>query len=339
MIKLPNLTSLYFHGLSKSAASDTFDLPDGPYDIAEDSCSFEHIFLDNSALGNPHEFRKAVESAPKSLKSLTISASEANDMDGWLSCASETLVLYQTSDLRGYRCNLYRPDELCTLPKNLETAVVDPEDIFLDEYGYRGYGCLYNANNWVEPFQFFTERHDIDYIPSSIETLVLQRPSGRLSEAEADQIDDAIVAILARRSVYYRHCSKCRPRCRNYFPHLKAIYLGALEDEQEYGSKEPRRRVWFQNAIRAGRQQGIDIHTRTTRSRPFHEIVFPTPPNPRDLKFVPESVKEDLRGPRAFDVYSGTWGPPGCGNCGLCSTCLRRYDAAVWKELDKASQR
>jgi hypothetical protein len=40
-----------------------------------------------------------------------------------------------------------------------------------------------------------------------------------------------------------------------------------------------------------------------------------------------------------FDVYTGRWVPPKCGNCGKCEKCLEQYDASVWKEVEDELER
>lgn len=119
--------------------------------------------------------------------------------------------------------------------------------------------------------------------------------------------------------------SSARPTTefKRSFPNLKAIDLSEL-DEKAFAPR--RRKRWFSKAIAAGRKFGVDVHTRTTRGRPFHQVGFPKPPTMTTTKFAEDVV---------FNIYMGKWAPPKCGNCGTCEYCLRQYDASVWKEVEE----
>jgi hypothetical protein len=46
------------------------------------------------------------------------------------------------------------------------------------------------------------------------------------------------------------------------------------------------------------------------------------------------SASSSVERPLVFNMYTGKWGPPNCGNCGKCDACLEQYDASVWKEIE-----
>lgn len=336
IIKLPNLVSLYWHGLSNHVGNETLDRDTSDVSascgVISGTRSVRHIFIDGSIL-HSRSLRDPILSAPRALKSITVSNNLERDISRWFNGGCDTVMVYRTDDERGgYECNLHRPDESLTISPRI--LFIDPIAFFLDEFSAgdrdRHGSCEYRTpdhprrrhRQWTEPLHFFADRIKQGLLPPSVETIVLDRLFSGLNEVEADLVDDAVVAMIAARSTHLAH--------------LKAIYMAALEDEPSRGydgfqGVQPRTRRWFKNAIRAGRNAGIDVHTSTTRGKCFHEKDFPKPPNRADLKFVP-----DDEGPLEFDVYSGEWGPPSCGNCGGCSVCLHRYAAEVWQEVDQA---
>lgn len=176
-------------------------------------------------------------------------------------------------------------------------------------------------------------------IPNSVEVLVLgTRTQGRspLSEKEAEFFNHAVARLIETGAAnYLREVRRTHSSCqcgrhtppkfvRGSLPNpIKAVYLESMDDKD--GTKARHKR-WFSKANAAGWKHGVDVHTRTTRGRPYHQIEFPKSP------FVASN------GPASsslvFNVYTGKWGPPGCGNCGKCEACLEQYDASVWKEIE-----
>jgi hypothetical protein len=344
---LPHINSLYCFGLWIEWVNiDEQDDDRGDwYEIAKGSSSIQHMFLDG-AYGDYPPMRKII-SGCKQLKSLTIAGSRLNDVDAVVEAAGrcyqqslETLMIYETEDLVEYRCRTFTPGAMERLT-SLRTIYVDASDVMLDALGDRDpdteCDCGCDEHEWISDHEEFIEFFMEAAFPESMEVLILGTQGlSELSEGDANLLDQGITTMIE-----FGRAAECgneeedqaagnavKPaavfeRC---FPNLKAIYLSSL-DEKDYRNYPPgRRKRWFSNAIAAGRKFGVDVHTRSTRGRPFHQVDFPKPPTWTSHN----SAEEDL----VFDVYTGKWEAPKCGNCGTCEDCLDQYDASVWKEVE-----
>lgn len=351
-MQLPNLHSIYFHGMRQDIEEQTADDRDGtlaPYTVSQGSSSLQHIFLDD-VLGLSWKFREVMVTGCAKLKSLTITNSEMDDIDAIVQSAGhahkgnmETLMFYETSRLHGYRCNMFRPEELNTY-ENLKTVYIDASDVMLDAfYNYEG-DALVAGHEWIGDRKFFIDFFVNAAFPESMEVLVLGTMGpGRTLSGDIDFLDEAIETLIGTKGEPdYNDDNNDDESQGSYhlfgerrFEKLKAIYLGALDEvhvDTRYNEPlaQPRQSRWFSRAIAAGRKAGVDVHTRTTRGKPLHEINFPMPPSIADLASAPEPPQETL----GFDIYTGKWGPPSCGNCGRCEKCLEQYDASVWKAVE-----
>ncbi|KAK4495076.1 hypothetical protein PRZ48_013403 [Zasmidium cellare] len=352
LMHLPSLRSIYFHGLAQEIDEMIADDQDGtvaPYNIDEGTSELEHIFLDG-ANGLSWKFRKAMIGGCGELFSLAITNSEMDDIDALVQEAAhfhkdtmETLMFYETSQLHGYRCNMFRPEELNRF-NNLRTIYVDASDVMLDAmYNHEGDGDHQAGEDheWMGDRDFFIEFFMNSCFPESMEVLMLcsMRP-GRTLDGDVDFLDQAIETMIETmhepeddEDSEGEGSESSSKTFERRFPNLKAIYLGGLDEllgDRGYSTAEPRKKRWFSRAIAAGRKAGVDVHTRTTRGQSFHEIEFPTPPSVADLKSAPDPPQAPL----VFDVYTGRWGSRSCRNCGECEGCLAQYDKSVWKEVE-----
>lgn len=190
-------------------------------------------------------------------------------------------------------------------------------------------------NRWISDSQFFTKFCMDSAFPNSTEVLILRTPRGRsdMSRGDADLWDQAITTMIEYGRVAESDDGENEAATvfEGHFPNLEAIYLDDL-DNLYYNIDQPRSKRWFPKAIAAGRKFGVDVHTRTTRSRPFHQVDshFPKPP-----MMTSHYIEEEV----VFDIYKGKWLRPKCGNCGTCEKCLRQYDAGVWKEVEEEVER
>jgi hypothetical protein len=248
--------------------------------------------------------------------------------------------------LHGYRRSVYEMGVLAGMPK-LRMLFVDPEDVtsdadfeYMEDIRWQPWA---NGYSWSchEDIVFFVEYFMANAISDSVEILVLGT-LGRspLSEEEAEFFDHAIARLIetgaadylreARRTYSTCQCGRHTPPnfIRGSLPNpIKAVYLETMDDKR---GTRPRGKRWFSKAIAAGRKRGVDVHTRTTRGRAFHQIDFPKPPSMNSNVSASSSVERPL----VFNMYTGKWGPPNCGNCGKCDACLEQYDASVWKEIE-----
>ncbi|KAF2170397.1 hypothetical protein M409DRAFT_19219 [Zasmidium cellare ATCC 36951] len=359
LMHLPNLQSIYFYGLRHDIDEMIADDQDGtvaPYNIDERSSSLQHILLDN-VNGLSWKYRNAMIAGCRELKSLTITDSEMDDIDAIVQSAAhyhgdsmETLMFYETRLLHGYRCNMFRPESINGF-NNLRTVYIDASDVMLDAmYNHEGDAHDGLNHEWIGDREFFIEFFMNSAFPESMEVLVLgSMGRGRMPDGDVEFFDQAIETMIQTmrepeadsdedsadgKSEGSQDSESSTKTFDRRFPNLKAIYLGALDElgtDGEGGVRvpAPRKKRWFSRAIAAGRKAGVDVHTRTTRGQPIHDIQFPTTPNFADLKSAPDPPQE----PWVFDFYNGCWKPRSCGNCGDCEECFRQYDRRVWKEV------
>lgn len=351
-MNLPHLVSLYCFGLEMPWNSeDSMEDSRTRYNISKGSSSVQHLFLEGAH--GDRTTQEVIVSGYKALKSLTISTCDMDDIDTLVALLKdcykkcfESLMFY-TSDprmrLHGYRRSVFETEVLAWMP-NLRMLWIHPEDVIQDaDFEYMSdmrWEQLANKHTWwcLEDVDFFVEFFMRNALPDSTEVLVLgSQSSSPLSEEEAEFFDHAIAALIEFGAANYlrerwRTCSCGRhppPEfIRRSLPNpIKAVYLEAMDQTDRHRG---RRRRWFSKAIAAGRKHGVDVHTRTTRGPLFHQIEFPRPP--LMASSGPASSLAD--GSLVFNVYSGKWGPPGCGNCGKCEACLEQYDASVWKDIE-----
>lgn len=345
---LPNLVSVYCFGLEMPwVRVDDQGETGARYEIENGSSSVQHLFLQGGKIY--HNEMNVMIRGFKQLRSLTIAGGEVNDVDAIVEFSGEcyrksleTLMFYDTATMTGYRCNLCLPEYMNSLC-SLRTIYVDANDVMLEAMGkYDGDVECSDENTWISDSEFFT-RFCMDHaFPNSTEVLVLGTPRGRsdLFRGDADLWDQAITTMIEYGRVdgsdegedaAADNSGKPATTFEGRFPNLKAIYLDDL-DNLYYNIDHPRSKRWFRKAIAAGRKFGVDVHTRTTRSRPFHRVDshFPKPPMMTSHYFVEEVV---------FDIYKGKWLRPKCGNCGTCEKCLKQYDAGVWKEVEEDVER
>jgi hypothetical protein len=353
-MNLPCLASLYCFGVDMPwNRDDGIDDARARYNLSKGSSSVQHLFLEG-AHGN-RTIQEAIVTGCKELKSLTIASSNMDDMDILVELLKDSYrksfesLMFYNSDmslrLHGYRRSVFETDVLSRMP-SLRMLYIDPEDVtqdavleYLNDVRWEPWA---NELNWsiLDDVDFFVEFFMRSAIPSSVEVLVLGT-QGRspLSEEEAEFFDRAIAMMIEngaanylaekRRTFNACRCGRHTPpgHVRGSLPNpIKAVYLESIDDVDR---PPARRKRWFTKSIAVGRKHGVDVHTRTTRGRPFHQIEFPKPPS----MISAGSTSSSVEGPLVFNVYTGKWDPPGCENCGKCEACLEQYGASVWKEI------
>lgn len=216
-LKLPNLELMYFRGMQISTDDDRVD--DIWKDIfASSSNRVKDFYLDDPGDPSSGNLTRALCSSFRQLRSFTVMGGEDqhHDFDFFPSCLKihnaqtlEKLVLYSTRPFHGYRCTMYRPEELRGY-HNLKHITVDVEDVLLDAYYDEPEQLKHNT-----PSHIFVSDHDffVEWIqrafPPSLEVLVFQSDRRGLNEADADYVDDRLVAMIESGN----------------FNFLKAIYL------------------------------------------------------------------------------------------------------------------
>lgn len=104
----------------------------------------------------------------------------------------------------------------------------------------------------------------------------------------------------------------------------RALYLEGID------ATSPRGRRWYTATIRAGREAGIRVHTRTTPAPREHASDLPWPASDKELQTSPlhghPVLERYLLKPHAGLVMDD------CGNCGLetCGACCKVMSAKAW---------
>ena len=340
-MRLPHLISLYCFGLQIYDEEEEEE-EEVHYEIEKRSSSVQYMFFDG--IHGHHVPMEGIILGCTALKSLVIAGGEMRDIDAVVELAGcywrslETLMFYETAQFTGYRSSMCRPEYIAWL-SSLRTVYVDADDVMLDAYyHYEGDVECGRGNNWISDSQFFIRFCMESAFPNSTEVLVLGAcDHSWLIEGDADLFDQAITTMIEYGRVTEREDGEDEPTgspvepaatFKGRFPNLKAIYLDSLDDTSAI--IDPRHRRWFSKAIAAGRKFGVDVHTGTTRGQSFHQIEFPKRPT-----MASTEIEEGF----VFDVYTGRWVPPKCGNCGKCEKCLEQYDASVWKEVEDELER
>ena len=353
-MNLPHLISLYCFGVHMPwNEGDKLEDARLRYNTSEGSSSVQHLYFEGAEAEIGRTVQEALVSGCKALKSLTISNSNMDDIDVLVEflrdCYRESFesLMFYNSDrrfrLHGYRRSLFETATLAGMP-NLRMLYIDPEDVTQDadlEYmSDMRWQSWANGSTWscLEDVDFFVEYFMETALANSVEVLVLgTQQRAPLSETEAEFFDHAIAMLIENGAANYlaerRRTCQCGQHpppkfVRGSLPNpIKAVYLESMDDTDR---PPARRKRWFSKAIAAGRKYGVDVHTRTTRGRPFHQIEFPKPP----LMDADRSARSSADSPLVFNVHTGKWGPPNCGNCGRCEACLEQYDPSVWKEVE-----
>ncbi|GKT75380.1 hypothetical protein ColTof4_07803 [Colletotrichum tofieldiae] len=319
ILLLPKIDSVYFHGLydEEHLADLSIDSARGP---SPGSSSVRHLFIDG-ARSIENAYRENLIAAPRALKTLCIRGNGENDqwddMDLLVTEARkfqndslESLMLYEAWGMHGYRCTVYRPDDVqLSKFKNLRHVCIDEQDL-ISEAWYDGHELW---ELWKTDREASIE-FVISQFPVSMEVLLLG--SGH-SLCTFEMVEECFIRLVES----------------GRYPNLKAIFI---EDDMS-------RRRWFlrqgpqgtprlQRLIAAGERHGVDINCTASGNRKrIHEIDFPpSAPDSPSLASAPNSWARGVEA-REFNAFTGRWQPKGCGNCGNCSHCFQAYTPEVWK--------
>lgn len=109
-----------------------------------------------------------------------------------------------------------------------------------------------------------------------------------------------------------------------------AIYLEGIDNTSLSTSR------WYAKAIQAGKEAGIQVHTRTTPAPRHHGFPFPRPASDEELQTSPLYGTPEVEGyllkPHLGLVVDS------CGNCGACGKCLEIMDGAAWEAAWEAAR-
>jgi hypothetical protein len=150
LLRLPRINSIYYNGLRTSQDDDQTDYESDTL-MPSGASTVKHIFLDDCDHMQP-SFLCALSSAPRALETFTLRAGNSghrmDDADQLVSGLSDeqgkslqTLMFYGPytwETIHGYRCSVYRNEELDKARK-LRTVAINISDVELD--------CFYSMSD------------------------------------------------------------------------------------------------------------------------------------------------------------------------------------------------
>ncbi|KAF5662221.1 hypothetical protein FHETE_8111 [Fusarium heterosporum] len=327
---IPSVESIYFNDLWQDPHAEEeqgVEFED-KYDFPDNTSSVKRLFLDGIS-DLSAEFLCAVAGAPRSLESMVIRTPDhhivhVDDIDTLVNESAKCqpdlkeLIMYNPSGMHGYRCVVYRPEELGNF-KTIKRITVAAADIELDG--------LYQLT--IHDRQLNAEDlggYVIGAFPSTIEALYIWgRSDVHIDNPDPEKpsdIFDSVIAHLIESGVYQN---------------LKAIYLDDVERahrqrdhliSQGQPFNAGRKELAFQKSVAAGNKAGVHVHTLMNRDDDDHYWRnFPARPD----KFA---LKTGCFGERPlewkFNLQTGEWGQD-CDGCGECKECLTVYPPELWK--------
>ncbi|KAF5692953.1 hypothetical protein FDENT_2391 [Fusarium denticulatum] len=274
LMKLQNLKSLYFRGLRPQDhpeidgeddfnanshlgndgalnSSAVISLRDAADELPARCSNVENLYLKNTG---DYDNTAELAAAPKALKSYTIHGGsigfyEVSDCDIQLEFmvqeqreSLESIMIYDSSELQGYRCTLYRlgheiPLEECT---NLRQIHVEMSDFLTSAYYIFpwGNGEFQEVGDVWEDASKHQDCAEViaGYLPASLEVLVL----GNSTEITALEMEeDILIRIILS----------------NKLPCLKAIFIEVPENQDNIYTLTKLYKVGWEN--------GVDIRAKT----------------------------------------------------------------------------
>ena len=362
LLRLPRIQSMYYNDIRHEGWND-----DTEYDsrtlMPPRSSTVKHIFLDDCS-DIPYRFRCALFQAPQALETFTLRAGDYGDrmddadalVSGICSVQSKSLHTlmfygpYTLAQIHGYRCCVYRNEELDTAD-NLKTVAIHVSDVELDS-------CYHLADEtnqqedkmaYEEQRRWFVKWFCQTAFPNTIERLIFWgEPSdcylGQLKRGDfLTWLEDALIAAIESRRWVNKNDGDNGEEDADadrkvHYPNLKAVYLEDIESVQAFpyrDQKPPRtKEMRFRRLIEVGKIAGVDVHTLTNRMPAAYLHSFPKAPDKYDLRSGPWWERRDEVEDWVFDAYKGRRVPPGCGKCGKCETCLREYSEELWMKLN-----
>jgi hypothetical protein len=324
LLRLPKIESLYMRNYQPDRAAG-YEPPNQYTEnnlLPPRSSNLKHLWLDNAdELG--YHFSPALFGAPQGLLTVSFRSGDVRleDSDQIVSLLGyyqgrtlQSLMFYgpySHDTIHGYRCTAFRPEEF-KHHKALRNVSISTQDIELD--------VLYQDDDKKEDESMhdWTMRFFVNCFPKEMETLMLWEPPSndyiKWEDGGYEGLEQAIIKLIKSRK----------------YSNLKAIYLESTERAENRDA--PREDfVRFRNAVKVGREEGVDVRTVTNTDTPRHEIEFQEAPDKFSMKTGPWGTR-----PRnwVFDVYTGRRAPAPC-QCAACERCLQTYSEHLW-EVAKA---
>ncbi|KAG5754667.1 hypothetical protein H9Q70_002687 [Fusarium xylarioides] len=312
LMKLPNLRSLYFRGLRPQdhpaidggddfvanshlgndgavESSTTISLRDAADALPGRCSTVENLYLKDTG---DYDNTMELAAAPKALKSYTIHGGsvgfyEVSDCDIQLefmvqeqSESLESIMIYDSAELQGYRCTLYRlgyeiPVSECTKLRQIHVEMSDFLTAAYYEFPWEDGDFREVGEVWKD-----ASRHQdcaeviAGYLPASLEVFVL----GNSTEITALEMEvDILIRIILS----------------NKLPCLKAIFVEVPDDGDDMYPLTKLREV--------GRENGVDVRVKTNPQVSRHHIQLPMAPQAISHQSHQNAQKSE------FGPFKGCW--------------------------------
>lgn len=279
LLRLPNITSIFFAGLRGNERDADYynrdpDFNDLAADIIPPDCSsVQHFQLDGCS--ELDEFGDALFAAPRELLTVSFRYVQDTELGGATGivqqlaesqCASLRSLMWYGYDDRavlGDHCIVSRPEELVEFG-TLKHVSVNIEDVELS---------VEHSSSLSRDWEKIPEDNCSDYyvryvaemFPEGTEVLVLWDGGATGSGGELALLDRAVARMITS----------------GRYEHLQAIFLEDVERVRRVPGDDV---VPFRAAMAAGLAAGIDVHTLTNRGTLQHSVDFPEPLDEYDLR-------------------------------------------------------
>ncbi|PNP73766.1 hypothetical protein FNYG_12956 [Fusarium nygamai] len=312
LMKLPNIRSLYFRGLRPQdhpaidgednivtnnhlgnggalESSTTISLRDAADALPARCSNVENMYLEDTG---DYDNTVALAAAPRALKSYTIHGGnvgfgQISDCDIQLEFmvqeqreSLESIMIYDSSELQGYRCTLYRlgdeiPVHECIKLRQIHVEMSD----FLTSAYYIfpwGDGEFQEVGEVWEDASKHQDCAEViaGYLPPSLEVLVL---GSLMGDTSMEMEQDILIRIILS----------------NKLPCLKAIFIEVPENEDNIYTLTKLYEVGWEN--------GVDIRVKTNVQVPRHQIQFPMAPHVTSYRSRQNGQQSE------FDAFRGCW--------------------------------
>ncbi|KAF5567496.1 hypothetical protein FNAPI_609 [Fusarium napiforme] len=314
LMKLPNLRSLYFRGLRPQdhpeidgedviaanthlgndgglESSTTISLRDAADALSAGCSTVESLYLKDTG-----DYDNTVElgAAPKALKSYTIHGGnvgfgQISDCDIQLEFmvqeqheSLESIMIYDSFELQGYRCTLYRLGDEIPVHEciKLRQIHVDMNDLLSFAFYDFPWDDQDGQVQELEEAWKDTSRHQdcaeliAGLFPPSLEVLILGNSAGVTS---MEMEEDILIRIILS----------------NKLPCLKAIFIEVPDDGGESSS--------LARLYEVGWEKGVDIRVKTNPQVPRDQIQLPMAP--QAISYQPSQDTQQSE----FDPFRGCW--------------------------------
>ncbi|KAF2444032.1 hypothetical protein P171DRAFT_473231 [Karstenula rhodostoma CBS 690.94] len=346
LFRLPNLQSLYLNGLTLTQEQlddeDNADLDFSDKLPPGSSPSLRELVIEDAGLAGSgdvaYELLDTMMSASDGLLRMAFQNGCVTgfSLDRILpngNSAMQSLLFYGAVEVQGYRSEMYDPAEL-----NTPVFTVNISDVMLCAPSANGdSGEVDGVGTWGMSRSQFGE-YLFDVFGDTWGAIVFV---GTPSEKEAEMVDEGLVTFIksVEKGWLYEEGDEDEEDEEDEASNegdsdsssqvlTRAIYLEGID----YSSLQTTR--WYAKAIEAGKEAGIQVHTRTTPAPREHPFPFPWPASDKELQTSPlyghPVLDRYLLKPHAGLVMDD------CGNCGACKRCLDNM--AAWAKAHEEEE-